>query len=61
MIEKLHDFCLCVGMVPIHSSLYFGNVETLFEDSGRIKDEKYFSRAERFLKELEWMAGKLKE
>jgi NAD(P)H-dependent FMN reductase len=61
MMGKLKDFCLCVGMIPIQASLYFGNVETLFEESGKIKDEVYNGRAERFLKELEWMAGKLKE
>jgi NAD(P)H-dependent FMN reductase len=60
MIAKLHDFCLCVGMIPIQSSLYFGGVRELFEDSGKIKDEKYHSRVERFLSELEGMAKKLK-
>jgi NAD(P)H-dependent FMN reductase len=60
MIGMLHNFCLCVGMVPIQSSLYFGGVRDLFEESGKIKDEKYHARVERFLKELEQIAGKLK-
>jgi NAD(P)H-dependent FMN reductase len=60
MIGDLHKFCLCVGMLPIQPSLYFGGVRDLFEDSGKIKDEKYHARLERFLKELEWIAKKLR-
>ena len=60
MMGKLKDFCLCVGMVPIQSALYFGNVESLFDESGKITDEKYFARAKRFLDELSWWTNKLK-
>jgi len=59
VMGKLKDFCLCVGMVPIQMSLYFGNIEDLFDESGKIADEKYNDRAERFLKELEWLSEKL--
>lgn len=60
MMGKLKDLLLCVGMVPIQSALYFGNVADLFDGSGRVKDEAYFRRAKRFLDELKWWAEKLK-
>lgn len=60
MMGKLKDFCLCVGMVPIQASLYFGNVEELFDENGKIKDDKYFPRVQRFLDELRWFADKMK-
>jgi NAD(P)H-dependent FMN reductase len=61
MLGKLRDLCLCVGMVPIQATLYFGNVMNLFDDQGNMLEEKYLSRTRRFLDELVWFAKKLEE
>jgi NAD(P)H-dependent FMN reductase len=49
MVEQLRLICVGLGMIPISSALYFGNVEE-FDEHGA--NEHYKRSAERALEEL---------
>lgn len=49
-----------LGLVTIFWDGNFSNVQTLFDDSGRLLDESYVRRIDKFLKELIWMAKVLR-
>jgi hypothetical protein len=49
-----------LGLVTIFEDVNFGKVGTLFDERGRLLDETYVSRADKFLDELIWMAGVLR-
>jgi hypothetical protein len=38
----------------------FGNIKTVFDDAGTLLDQSYVRRADRFIKELIWMATTLR-
>src|SRR4051794_38165194 len=53
---------LCeLGTPSIPSLLPVPQVQDAFDDDGRPRDEAWNRRADRFLRELEWYAGALKE
>ena len=52
MIKHLQQVCTALHMLPIGESLYFSKVQELFDDNGRIQDEKYKERIIKFLDEL---------
>src|SRR5437764_4962225 len=53
---------LCeLGTPSIPSLLPVPRVQEVFDDDGRPRDEAWNRRADRFLRELEWYAGALKE
>ncbi len=52
MMKQLQQVCIELRMIPSGECLYFGKVQELFDESGKIKDEAYKDRVEKFLKEL---------
>lgn len=59
-VEQLRLVSIELRMVPIRETLYFPNVQNLFDENGKIKDESYYGRVKVFLDELVWYAGNLK-
>ena len=49
-----------LGLVAIFWDGNFGNVQNLFDSSGKLLDEAYIRRIDNFLKELIWMARVLR-
>jgi NAD(P)H-dependent FMN reductase len=49
-----------LGLVSIFWDLNFGNVSTVFDASGKLLDEAFVRRADKFLAELVWMAKTLR-
>jgi NAD(P)H-dependent FMN reductase len=52
MVEQMRQVAIAFHMLPINGALYFSNVQDLFDDEGKIKDEAYIKRAQRFFEEL---------
>lgn len=50
-----------LGMSSIPTMLPVPKVQDLFDEDGTPKDEAYYRRAERFIKEIEWYADALKQ
>ncbi len=61
MVEQLKQICIELHMPPIRESVYFSNVQNLFDDSGKILDDAFIARAQKFFEELNWYAEKLKQ
>ena len=49
-----------LGLVNIFWDVNFGNVGKVFDESGKLLDEAFVSRADKFLNELVWMAKSLR-
>ncbi len=49
-----------LGLVNIFWDVNFGNVNTLFDESGALLDRAFVGRADKFLNELIWMAKTLR-
>jgi NAD(P)H-dependent FMN reductase len=49
-----------LGLVTIFTDVYFGSVHDLFDDGGRLRDDRYVRRTRDFLDELAWMAAALR-
>jgi len=49
-----------LGLVNIFWDVNFGNVSKVFDESGKLVDEAFVSRADKFLNELIWMARTLR-
>jgi hypothetical protein len=49
-----------VGLVTIFWDVNFSNVQAVFDQDGRLLDEAYMPRIDKFLKELIWMAKTLR-
>ena len=49
-----------LGLVSIFWDVNFSNVQSLFDESGTLRDQAYFARIDQFLKELVWMARTLR-
>lgn len=49
-----------LGLVNIFWDVNFGNVATVFDASGKLLDETFIKRADKFLDELVWMAKTLR-
>lgn len=49
-----------LGLVNIFWDVNFGNVSKVFDASGKLLDQAFLGRAEKFLNELVWMAKTLR-
>jgi hypothetical protein len=49
-----------LGLVNIFWDGNFSNVQNIFDESGKLLDEAYIRRMDKFLKELIWMAKVLR-
>ena len=62
-VRVIQDFLPVVrelGLVNIFWDVNFGNVSKVFDESGKLLDEAFISRADKFLSELIWMAKTLR-
>ena len=60
VIQSLLPVLRELGLVTIFWDGNFGNVGSLFDADGRLLDEAYIRRIDKFLKELIWMAKVLR-
>src|SRR5262245_35423406 len=56
VIENIQPLFRELGLVSIFWDVNFGNVQNVFDAEGRLLDEAYVRRADKFLNELVWMA-----
>ena len=62
-VRAIQDFLPVIrelGLVNIFWDVNFGNVATVFDASGKLLDEAFIKRADKFLDELVWMAKTLR-
>ena len=59
-IQSLLPVMRELGLVTTFYDLNFGDVNNLFDDSGKLLEESYIRRFERFMKELVWMSTVLR-
>ena len=62
-VRAIQDFLPVIrelGLVNIFWDVNFGNVSKVFDDSGKLLDEAFVARADKFLNELVWMAKTLR-
>jgi NAD(P)H-dependent FMN reductase len=62
-IRAIQDFLPVIrelGLVNIFWDVNFGNVASVFDTSGKLLDEAFIKRADKFLDELIWMAKTLR-
>jgi NAD(P)H-dependent FMN reductase len=60
VIEQLVPVMRELGLVIIFEDVNFGKVGTLFDEEGKLLDENYIRRVDKFLNELIWMARVLR-
>jgi NAD(P)H-dependent FMN reductase len=60
LIENLLPVMRELGLVTIFWDVNFGNVRNLFDERGKLLDENYVRRVDKFLNELIWMARVLR-
>src|SRR5216117_671996 len=60
VIETLLPVMRELGLVTIFEDVNFGKVGTLFDEHGKLLEQSYVRRVEKFLKELIWMARVLR-
>lgn len=60
VIEHFQPVLRELGLVCIFWDVNFGNVHKVFDGSGKLLDEAYVRRTDKFLKELIWMAKTLR-
>jgi NAD(P)H-dependent FMN reductase len=60
VIEALLPVMRELGLVTIFWDVNFGNVEKLFDEQGKLLDQSYVRRLDKFLNELIWMARVLR-
>ncbi len=60
VIENLLPVMREIGLVTIFWDVNFSNVQAVFDQDGRLLDEAYRPRIDKFLKELIWMAKTLR-
>ena len=60
MIENLLPVMRELGLVTIFEDLNFGTVSKLFDQSGKLLDQNFIRRIDKFLNELIWMARVLR-
>jgi len=60
VIENLLPVMRELGLVTIFWDVNFSSVQNSFDSSGKLKDEAYIRRMEKFFKELIWMAKVLR-
>jgi NAD(P)H-dependent FMN reductase len=49
-----------LGLVTIFWDVNFSSVQSVFDESGSLRDDAYLARIDKFLKELVWMARTLR-
>jgi NAD(P)H-dependent FMN reductase len=59
VVEQLRQVAIAFGMLPINAALYFSNVQDLFDEDDKIKDDAYFKRTGKFFDELKDLINKL--
>ena len=62
-IRAIQDFLPVIrelGLVNIFWDVNFGNVASVFDASGKLLDDAFIKRADKFLDELAWMAKTLR-
>jgi NAD(P)H-dependent FMN reductase len=59
-IQNLLPVMRELGLVTIFWDVNFSNVQKVFDNEGRLLDEAFIGRTERFLKELIWMSRTLR-
>jgi NAD(P)H-dependent FMN reductase len=59
-IENLLPVLRELGLVTIFWDVNFASVQTVFDESGALRDDAYLARIDKFLKELVWMARTLR-
>ena len=62
-VRAIQDFLPVIrelGLVNIFWDVNFGNVTSVFDDSGKLLDRAFVKRADKFLNELVWMAETLR-
>jgi NAD(P)H-dependent FMN reductase len=62
-VRAIQDFLPVIrelGLVNIFWDVNFGNVSKVFDESGKLLDETFIARADKFLNELVWMARTLR-
>ncbi len=60
MIENMLPVMRELGLVSIFWDVNFSSVQNAFDGTGKLLDEAYVRRAEKFIKELIWMAKVLR-
>jgi len=60
VIENLLPVMRELGLVTIFRDVNFGNVQKLFDEQGKLLDQDYVRRMNKFLNELIWMAQVLR-
>jgi len=60
MIEHFQPVLRELGLVSIFWDVNFGSIHKVFDQSGRLMDDAYIRRADKFLGELIWMAKVLR-
>lgn len=60
VIQNLLPVMRELGLVTIFWDVNFSNVQKVFDESGRLLDEAFLRRIDKFLKELIWMARALR-
>lgn len=61
VIESLLPVMRELGLVTIFEDVNFGNVRKIFDDQGKLLDENYVRRVDKFLDELIWMSRVLRQ
>src|SRR5437899_2777079 len=61
VIENLLPVLREIGLVTIFWDVNFSSVQKVFAEDGRLLDESYIRRIDKFLKELIWMAKTLRQ
>ena len=62
-IRAIQDFLPVIrelGLVNIFWDINFGNIGNVFDESGKLLDQAFVARADKFLNELVWMAKTLR-
>ena len=59
-IQNLIPVLRELGLVTIFWDVNIGNVGAVFDENGKLLDESYYRRADKFIKELIWMAKTLR-
>jgi NAD(P)H-dependent FMN reductase len=60
VIEQLLPVMRELGLVTIFEDVNFGTVQKLFDEKGKLLDQNYIRRVDKFLNELIWMARVLR-
>ena len=61
VIENLLPVMRELGLVTIFWDVNFSSVQKVFAEDGRLLDDSYIRRTDKFLRELIWMAKALRQ